>query len=128
MSVTKTEPTTRHLTIVTDPAIADAERRLDALEIRTARNGLPIIPATVLERLADLDADHATACDIHEIATRELEAAREALTLAAQALTVAEAAWQHAGAEMYDTARALADAREAAGLVWTASGYKPKGT
>jgi hypothetical protein len=106
--MTSTLPTTspRYLTLVTDPTA--------------------VLSVAVLERLADLDAEHATACDIHEIATRELEPAREALTLAAQALTVAEAAWQDAGAGTYDTARALADTREAAGLVLSASGYRRK--
>jgi hypothetical protein len=127
--MTSTLPTTssRHLTLVTGAAIADAEQRLSRLEARAATNDMPTVPATVLEHLADLDAEHATALDLQEMATRELEAARDTLTAAAQALTVAEAAWQDAGSRCYDTGRALAEAREAAGLVWTAGGYQPKG-
>lgn len=84
------------------------------------------IPATVLEHLANLDALHETACDAYDVATRDRDATRKALTDAAAALTDAEEEWSMAGRQMDTAARAVSFAREAAGLVFTASGYRKR--
>ena len=132
MSVTTSHSGRRHLAVVTDDAeyitvTPSPEMRRAVL----AAAGLPdltageLIPAPVLERLEDLDALHGTACDTYDIATRELEAARDALTEAAWALTEAEETWSKAGAKMDEAARTVSAAREAAGVKLTASGYLP---
>jgi hypothetical protein len=100
MSVTTTPARRLHLALVADP-------------------GRPY-----RDRLEDLDALHATACDVYDNATRDLESARQALTEAARRLTGAEDAWSDAGQAMDEAARTLSSAREAAGVVLTASGYQ----
>jgi len=91
--------------------------------VRTDQQHHHTIPAAVLERLADLDALHDTACDTYDCATRELDAARDALTEAARRLTDAEDTWAAAGAEMNDAAVACSRARQAAGVQLTVNGY-----
>ena len=93
--------------------------------VRTDQQHHATIPAAVLDHLADLDTDHERTCDLYDIATRELDAARDALTEAARRLTDAEDAWAAAGAEMNDAAVACSRARQAAGLTLTADGYRP---
>jgi hypothetical protein len=83
------------------------------------------VPADVAEVLADLDTEHDAACDIYDIATREMDAARETLADATAALRAAEVTWAHAGAEMNSAAVAVSRARKAAGVVLTADGYRP---
>lgn len=87
-----------------------------------------LAPVSTADDLAELDALHATACDVYDLATSDLDAARRALTEAAWALTEAEEAWSKAGLEMDETARRVSTAREAAGLVLTADGYRQRVT
>jgi len=86
----------------------------------------PQLPeADSLAEIEDADMLHETACDVYDIATRELDAARDALTEAARRLATAEDDWSLAGAAMNDAARHVAGLRQAAGVVRTADGYRP---
>jgi len=82
-------------------------------------------PPGVISEVEDADMLHETACDVYDIATRELDAARDALTEAARWLTDAEDEWSRAGAVLNDAARHVAGMRQAAGVVRTADGYRP---
>jgi hypothetical protein len=82
-------------------------------------------PADLMGQIEDADALHETACNVYDTATRDLEAARQALTKAARRLTEAEVAWNTAGSQMDALARHVARLRESAGLVLTAHGYRP---
>jgi hypothetical protein len=86
------------------------------------RADMPTMPD--LSAIEDADALHETACDVYDIATRELDAARDALTEAARRLTDAEDEWSRAGAEMNDAARRVSQLRLAAGVIRTADGYR----
>jgi hypothetical protein len=85
---------------------------------------LPPLPVAMSD-IEDADMLHETACDVYDIATRELDAARDALTEAARRLTDAEDEWSRAGAAMNDAARHVSGLRQAAGVVRTADGYRP---
>jgi DNA repair ATPase RecN len=74
--------------------------------------------------IEDLHATHETACDMYDLATRELAEARQTLTEAAAGLTEAEDAWSKAGAEMDAAARELSAACKAAGVYRTADGLR----
>lgn len=114
----------RHLSLVDDSKnLVRTMNELNGLIVAYATGTTPPATADVLDHLADLDTLHATACDVYDLTTAELDAARETLKQAAAALTVAEDAWSKAGQEMDEAARACTNAREAAGLVWTANGY-----
>lgn len=84
-------------------------------------------PADVPVSLAEADALHETACDVYDVATRELRAARDAMTATCAAYTAADAAWVQAGDEMNAAAVAVSAERRAAGLVLTADGYRQAG-
>ena len=88
----------------------------------TERHQLP--STEVMAALEDADALHETACDVYDIATRDLEAARQALTDAARRLTEAEVQWNVAGSQMDALARHVAGLRQSAGVVLTATGYQ----
>ena len=84
-------------------------------------------PADVPASLAEADALHETACDVYDVACRELRAARDAMTAACAAYTAADKAWVDAGEEMNAAAVALSAERRAAVLVLTADGYRQAG-
>lgn len=105
MSVTTLSNKDRHLTVV--PGLPDASAATE-----------------VLDHLAELDADHATACDVYDLAAADLKQARKELTEAARSLADAEERCARAGIVADETNRAVIGAREAAGLVLTASGYR----
>jgi hypothetical protein len=96
--------------------------------VKEADRHLTLVRDTDHDRIEELDALHGTACDMYDLATADLDQARKDLAEAARQLTAAEEAWSEAGREMDQAARAVTNAREAAGLVWTASGYQTKGT
>jgi hypothetical protein len=124
MSVT----TSHHLTLIDAANKASTTAgSLHRLMVR-AVVGAPLdqqIPPTVLEHLEDLDAVHETACDVYDLASAELDTTRQALTDAAAAYQAVNDAWQKAGLEMDAAARTAAATRKAAGVVLTASGYRP---
>jgi hypothetical protein len=121
-----TVQTNRHLTLI-DAASRASKTAADIHRLMfRAAVGTPMgeqIPAAVIDRLDDLEALHGTACDVYDSATANLDSARQALAEAAQAYTEAEAAWSEAGAEMNDAAVTLSQARQAAGVRLSASGY-----
>jgi hypothetical protein len=80
---------------------------------------------SMLQRVDDLDALHDQTCDNYDVATRDLDAAREEFARAKGALRIAESIWSDAGAEMNAAAVALSQACRAAGVVRTAEGYRP---
>ena len=90
----------------------------------TERRELPA--AEVMAEIHEADALHETACDVYDIATRDLEAARQALADAARRLTEAEGQWNVAGSQMDALARRVAAMRQSAGVVFTATGYRPR--
>lgn len=120
MSVTTSHPGRRHLTVVTDQTKPTA--KVTSLSDRHPGERSPAPSSSAWRTWTPL---HGTACDTYDTATRELEAARNALTEAAWAVTEAEEAWSKAGAEMDVAARTVSAAREAAGVKLTASGYRP---
>jgi hypothetical protein len=134
MSVTNSTHQTRHVTVVATNSEAtqaadDIQQGLvDATRLVVRHTiGTPLheqIASSVLERIADLDALHDTACAVYDCATAALDQARKDLAAAAAALTQAEDTWSKAGQEMDAVARAVSSARKAAGLVYTADGYR----
>jgi hypothetical protein len=97
MTVQTSSQQNRHLTPVPDlpdfyTAAQSALASIDEIFRLTAglATGVPMpapIPAAVIDRLEELDALHETACDVYDMATAALEAARTALTEAAARLT-----------------------------------------
>jgi MoxR-like ATPase len=127
MSLTSTTPQTRHLALVDTTelrAIAQAEARLTALENHTSGP----IPADVLDRLAELDADQATADDVLELAAADVDTARKELMDAAHRLAEAEERFARAGIVADETSRAAVDARHSYGVSLTATGYRKDDT
>ena len=133
MSVTTRNQQTRHLAPVPDytdlhaatQAVQDGLADVFRLAV-TAAVGTPVseqIPAAVLDRLAELDADAATASDVLDLAAAEADTARRELSEAARRLADAEERWAKAGIVADETSRAAADARHSYGLLLTASGY-----
>jgi hypothetical protein len=84
-----------------------------------------VLESVVPPEVEDAHALHETACDVYDIAVRNLDAARQAVTDAAKALTLADEEWSQAGADMDAAARSLAAARKSAGVVLGADGYRP---
>jgi hypothetical protein len=120
----------RHLAAVPDLAAVAKSAQADSREIvRLAvaiATGTPVsapIPADVLDRLAELDADAATADDISALAMADVEAARKELSEAARRLAEAEERWARAGIVALEASRACADARHSYGVALTATGY-----
>lgn len=123
MTVTKD----RHLTLVDATAaaqLAAGEAFSLAVAYATGTHGSAPVPADVLDQLDGLDADHQTACDVLDLAAADVDQARRELSEAARRLADAEERWARAGIVADETSRAVVAAREAAGLVLTASGYR----
>jgi hypothetical protein len=118
--------TDRHLILIDAASSASTTAAdLHGLMVRAAVS-MPLyeqIPVAVIDRLADLEAIHGTACDVYDSATANLDSARQALAEAAQAYAEAEAMWSEAGAEMNEAAVTVSQARKAAGVRLTATGY-----
>ena len=112
----------KHGTHTDPPVTMSSMLRALADEMRA---DMPAVTMPDLSAIHEADALHETACDVYDIATRDLDSARQALTDAARALTEAEVAWNTAGSQMDVLARHVSRLREAAGLVRTADGYRP---
>jgi hypothetical protein len=110
-----------HRTHTDPPVTMSTALRALADEMRA---DMPAVTLPDLSAIHEADALHETACDVYDIATRDLDAARQALTEAARVLTEAEAAWSKAGADMDAAARKVAAMRQSVGLVRTGSGYR----
>jgi hypothetical protein len=134
MSVTTRKQQTRHLAPVPDysdlraasQAVQDGFADVFRLAV-TAAVGTPVsapIPDDVLEQLAELDADAATASDVLDLAAADVDTARRELSEAARRLADAEERWAKAGIVADEASRAAADARHSYGVVLTASGYR----
>jgi len=81
-------------------------------------------PVSVPAAVAQAEARAATASEMHDVACAELVAARAAMTAACQRYIQAEKLWDEAGAASADAQSDLGDARKAAGVVLTATGYR----
>lgn len=88
-------------------------------------NTVTTIAPEVAAELAELDDLADTARTVHDINSRVLDAASEALGAARARFEAASAAWGDSGAALDATARKAAAARQAAGVSLTASGYRP---